>query len=96
MPKLRRTERQDREAALRGVIYGQARKLGMEYDYSIAQAMQMSEQAFARRKADFFGRLSLEEAVQMNRALGITAQQCLEYMGYTGVLVLEAPKNMTA
>ncbi len=82
MPRLRKTEQQVREEALRGAIAERAARLGFRTDAQIAAAVGMSDAAYSRRKQDPFARISLAEAVRMNRALGISAAQCLEYMGY--------------
>ncbi len=82
MPKARKADQQLREAALWGAIADRAARQGLKTDAQIAAVVGMSAASYSRRKGDPFGRLSLAEVVRINRALGISPAQCLEYMGY--------------
>lgn len=83
MPKLRKTDQQKRESAFWAAIAERAARKGLKTDAEIAATIGMSRSSYTRRKSDPYDRMSLGEAVRMNRALGITPAQCLEYMGYT-------------
>lgn len=82
MPKLRKTDQQLREAALWAAIAERAVRLNLKTDAEIAARVGMNAATYSRRKQDPFARISLAEAVRLNRALGISPAQCLEYMGY--------------
>lgn len=83
MPKLRKTDQQKRETAFWAAIAERATRKGLKTDAEIASTIGMTPSSYTRRKADPYARMSLGEVVRMNRALGITPAQCLEYMGYT-------------
>lgn len=82
MPKLRMTEEQQREKALRRAMARAQVDLDLPMDQDVADYLGLTRSTYGRRKQEPFSAFGFAQAVKFSRRMGFTAPEVLEIFGF--------------